>query len=76
MEADKNICILGSGIHGPCIDGVFLKGPPEEVLKNKEFLKVPMVVEVVNHEFGWIMPQASSLAFISCCEMFFKTTLL
>ncbi|XP_055786372.1 fatty acyl-CoA hydrolase precursor, medium chain-like [Salvelinus fontinalis] len=59
---------------GPAIDGVFLKVPPEEVLKNKEFLKVPMVVGVVNHEFGWIMAQASSLAFISCCEIFFKTT--
>ncbi|KAM9416659.1 LOW QUALITY PROTEIN: cocaine esterase-like [Salvelinus alpinus] len=61
---------------GPAIDGVFLKGPPAEVLKNKEFLKVPMVVGVVNHEFGWIMAQASSLAFISCCEIFFKTTFL
>lgn len=56
----------------PAIDGVFLKGPPEEVLKNKEFLKVPMVVGVVNHEFGWIMAQASSLAIISCYEIFFK----
>ncbi|CAB1349587.1 unnamed protein product [Coregonus sp. 'balchen'] len=31
---------------GPAIDGVFLKGPPEEVLKNKEFLRVPMLVGV------------------------------
>lgn len=36
---------------GPAIDGMFLKGPLEEVLKNKEFLKVAMLIGVTNHEF-------------------------
>ncbi|XP_054479358.1 carboxylesterase 5A-like [Anoplopoma fimbria] len=43
------------------IYGVFLKGPPEDVLKNQEFQKVPMLIGVTNHEFGWMLPQASGL---------------
>uniref|UniRef100_A0A667Z6M8 Carboxylesterase type B domain-containing protein n=1 Tax=Myripristis murdjan TaxID=586833 RepID=A0A667Z6M8_9TELE len=44
---------------GPAIDGVFLKGPPERILKNSEFQKVPLLFGVTNHEFGWILPQVN-----------------
>uniref|UniRef100_A0A667ZMF6 Carboxylesterase type B domain-containing protein n=1 Tax=Myripristis murdjan TaxID=586833 RepID=A0A667ZMF6_9TELE len=43
----------------PAIDGVFLKGPPERILKNSEFQKVPLLFGVTNHEFGWILPQVN-----------------
>nr|XP_046227122.1 cocaine esterase-like [Scatophagus argus] len=43
---------------GPAVDGVFLKGPLEEILKNQEFQKVPMLIGVTNHEFGWMVTQA------------------
>lgn len=38
---------------------VFLKGPPEDVLKSQEFQKVPMLIGVTNHEFGWMLPQVN-----------------
>ncbi|KAF3836291.1 hypothetical protein F7725_028849, partial [Dissostichus mawsoni] len=41
----------------PAIDGVFLKGPPEEVLKHQEFQKVPIMIGLTNHEFGWMLPK-------------------
>ncbi|XP_012688031.1 carboxylesterase 5A-like isoform X1 [Clupea harengus] len=43
---------------GGVVDGVFLNDVAEEVLKSKDFLKVPILVGVVNHEFGWILPNA------------------
>ncbi|ROL43320.1 Fatty acyl-CoA hydrolase precursor, medium chain [Anabarilius grahami] len=44
---------------GATVDGVFLKDLPEEILKSKDFQKVPILVGTTNHEFGWILLQKS-----------------
>ncbi|XP_026782841.3 carboxylesterase 3 [Pangasianodon hypophthalmus] len=41
---------------GATVDGEFLTDVAEEVLKNKDFEKVPVLLGVTNHEFGWILP--------------------
>ncbi|KAL6479036.1 hypothetical protein MHYP_G00124690 [Metynnis hypsauchen] len=41
---------------GATVDGVFLKDVAEEILKSKNFVKVPVLLGVTNHEFGWILP--------------------
>lgn len=45
---------------GAVVDGVFLTDLPEELLKKKEVMKVPVLIGVTNHEFGWILPRVSS----------------
>uniref|UniRef100_A0A667ZMF3 Carboxylic ester hydrolase n=1 Tax=Myripristis murdjan TaxID=586833 RepID=A0A667ZMF3_9TELE len=40
---------------GGVVDGVFLTDVAEELLKRKEVLKVPVMMGVTNHEFGWIL---------------------
>ena len=52
---------------GGVVDGVFLNDVAEEVLKSKDFLKVPILVGVVNHEFGWILPNVSDSDCIALC---------
>ncbi|XP_067245359.1 fatty acyl-CoA hydrolase precursor, medium chain-like [Chanodichthys erythropterus] len=42
---------------GATVDGVFLKDLPEDILKSKDFQKVPILVGTTNHEFGWILLQ-------------------
>ncbi|XP_042600112.1 carboxylesterase 5A-like [Cyprinus carpio] len=43
---------------GAIVDGEFLKAQPEELLKSKDFHKVPILVGTTNHEFGWMLSQA------------------
>ncbi|XP_008296828.1 pyrethroid hydrolase Ces2a-like [Stegastes partitus] len=43
---------------GAVVDGEFLTDTAEELLKRKEVLKVPVMMGVTNHEFGWILPQS------------------
>uniref|UniRef100_A0A6Q2XIU0 Carboxylic ester hydrolase n=1 Tax=Esox lucius TaxID=8010 RepID=A0A6Q2XIU0_ESOLU len=43
---------------GATVDGVFLKDEVEKLLKRKEFQKVPVLLGVTNHEFGWILPSS------------------
>lgn len=43
---------------GATVDGEFLKNTAEEVLKSKDFQKVPVLLGITNHEFGWILPGA------------------
>ncbi|XP_068168271.1 fatty acyl-CoA hydrolase precursor, medium chain-like [Antennarius striatus] len=43
---------------GSVVDGLFLPDTAEELLKRKEVLKVPLIVGMTNHEFGWILPQS------------------
>ncbi|XP_056242894.1 carboxylesterase 3 [Seriola aureovittata] len=43
---------------GAVVDGVFLTDTAEELLKRKEVLKVPVIMGITNHEFGWILPQS------------------
>ncbi|XP_056138161.1 carboxylesterase 5A-like [Lampris incognitus] len=42
---------------GAVVDGIFLTDDAEELLKRKEVLKVPIMMGITNHEFGWILPQ-------------------
>ncbi|XP_076849735.1 fatty acyl-CoA hydrolase precursor, medium chain-like [Brachyhypopomus gauderio] len=41
---------------GATVDGEFLTDMAEELLKSKDFLKVPVLLGITNHEFGWILP--------------------
>ncbi|KAL0968210.1 hypothetical protein UPYG_G00263870 [Umbra pygmaea] len=41
---------------GATVDGVFLTDLAEELLKSKKFQKVPVLLGVTNHEFGWLLP--------------------
>ncbi|XP_062403549.1 carboxylesterase 5A-like [Sardina pilchardus] len=41
------------------VDGIFLTAPAEEVLKSKDFLKVPILIGVTNHEVGWSIAKSS-----------------
>ncbi|XP_075994435.1 carboxylesterase 3 isoform X2 [Genypterus blacodes] len=43
---------------GAVVDGVFLSDVAEELLKRKEVMKVPVMMGITNHEFGWILPQS------------------
>ncbi|KAM6937431.1 carboxylesterase 3 [Xenentodon cancila] len=43
---------------GAVVDGDFLHGTAEVVLKRKEVLMVPVMLGITNHEFGWILPQS------------------
>ncbi|KAM8891168.1 carboxylesterase 3 isoform 2-T2 [Spinachia spinachia] len=45
---------------GAVVDGVFLTDTAEELLKRGEVLRVPVMMGITNHEFGWILPQAFS----------------
>lgn len=46
---------------GAVVDGEFLIDTAEELLKRQEVLKVPVLMGITNHEFGWILPQVSNL---------------
>lgn len=50
---------------GGVVDGVFLTDTAEEVLKRKEVLKVPVMMGITNHEFGWILPQVTHFSMLS-----------
>ncbi|XP_052008102.1 carboxylesterase 5A-like [Xyrauchen texanus] len=47
---------------GATVDGEFLKDTAEEVMKSKDFHKVPVLLGTTNHEFGWILPQVFASA--------------
>uniref|UniRef100_UPI003AAFB1AC cocaine esterase-like n=1 Tax=Centroberyx gerrardi TaxID=166262 RepID=UPI003AAFB1AC len=53
VDASKKMKVYLGGV----VDGVFLTDMAEELLKKKEVLKVPVMMGVTNHEFGWILPQ-------------------
>ncbi|KAM4574000.1 carboxylesterase 3 isoform 1-T1 [Odontesthes bonariensis] len=40
------------------VDGDLLHGTAEVLLRRKEVLKVPVMMGITNHEFGWILPQS------------------
>ncbi|XP_018594885.2 carboxylesterase 3 [Scleropages formosus] len=42
-------------IPGLTVDGHFMKKPVGEIFRSKEFLKVPLLLGVTNHECGWII---------------------
>nr|XP_040018493.1 carboxylesterase 5A-like isoform X1 [Gasterosteus aculeatus aculeatus] len=42
---------------GAVVDGVFLTDTAEELLKRREVLRVPVMMGLTNHEFGWILPK-------------------
>lgn len=45
---------------GAVVDGDFLTDTAEELLRRKEVLKVPVLMGITNHEFGWILPQVET----------------
>ncbi|XP_048829098.1 carboxylesterase 3 [Brienomyrus brachyistius] len=45
-------------ILGSTVDGYFLEKPIEDVFKSQEFPKVPILLGMTNHEFGWILSKA------------------
>ncbi|XP_075045382.1 fatty acyl-CoA hydrolase precursor, medium chain-like [Mixophyes fleayi] len=44
-----------------CVDGVLLPKPAEEILADTESNRVPYLLGVNTHEFGWILPQIVNL---------------
>lgn len=44
---------------GAVVDGVFLTDTAEELLKRREVLRVPVMMGLTNHEFGWILPKVT-----------------
>ncbi|KAF0040842.1 hypothetical protein F2P81_006740 [Scophthalmus maximus] len=53
VEAARKLKIYLGGV----VDGDFLPDGAEELLKRREMLKVPVMMGITNHEFGWILPQ-------------------
>ncbi|XP_065139398.1 fatty acyl-CoA hydrolase precursor, medium chain-like [Paramisgurnus dabryanus] len=53
-----NATIKHKGFLGATVDGEFLKDTAEELLKSKDFQKVPVLLGITNHEFGWLLPGA------------------
>lgn len=51
---------------GAVVDGAFITDTAEELLKRKEVLKVPVIMGITNHEFGWILPQVTQISVVSC----------
>ncbi|KAM4636908.1 pyrethroid hydrolase Ces2e-like [Discoglossus pictus] len=45
-----------------CVDGVFLPKSVEEILINKESNRVPFMIGVNNHEFGWLIPTSLNIS--------------
>uniref|UniRef100_A0A3B4FEA0 Carboxylic ester hydrolase n=1 Tax=Pundamilia nyererei TaxID=303518 RepID=A0A3B4FEA0_9CICH len=43
---------------GAVVDGEFLTDLAEALLQKHEVLKVPVLMGITNHEFGWILPQS------------------
>lgn len=44
---------------GAVVDGEFLTDVAEALFQKKEVLKVPVMMGITNHEFGWILPQVA-----------------
>ncbi|KAG7281505.1 hypothetical protein CRUP_007539 [Coryphaenoides rupestris] len=55
IDATKNVFKMKVYLGGT-VDGVFLTDVAEVLLKRKEMLKVPVMLGLTNHEFGWILP--------------------
>ncbi|XP_061577118.1 carboxylesterase 3 [Cololabis saira] len=54
VDATKKLTIF----LGAVVDGDFLHGTAEVLLRRKEVLTVPVMLGITNHEFGWILPQS------------------
>ncbi|MGH0152005.1 UNVERIFIED_CONTAM: hypothetical protein FKN15_023425 [Acipenser sinensis] len=59
-EKNDEVFVNASKLHimlPGTVDGVFLPSTVEEILKEKRFHKVPYLLGINNHEFGWILPK-------------------
>ncbi|XP_053557320.1 pyrethroid hydrolase Ces2e [Bombina bombina] len=45
-----------------CVDGVFLPKIAEQILRDKESNRVPFIIGMNNHEFGWIIPVVMNIS--------------
>ncbi|XP_063467830.1 cocaine esterase-like isoform X2 [Symphalangus syndactylus] len=43
------------------VDGIFLPRHPQELLASADFLPVPSIIGVNNDEFGWVIPNVTSI---------------
>lgn len=43
------------------IDGTFFPKSPKELLRDRQFPRVPFLLGVTNHEFGWLILRVSVL---------------
>ncbi|XP_062829073.1 fatty acyl-CoA hydrolase precursor, medium chain isoform X2 [Anolis carolinensis] len=57
--------VFGSAL--AVVDGKLLPKAPEELLAAKEFRKVPYLIGINNHEYGWTLPQSG--LFVSITEV-------
>ncbi|XP_069822381.1 fatty acyl-CoA hydrolase precursor, medium chain-like [Dendropsophus ebraccatus] len=48
--------VMGMLLLPASVDGFLLPKPPEKMLANKESNKVPFLIGMNNHEFGWFAP--------------------
>lgn len=46
---------------GAVVDGEFLTDLAEALLQKQEVLKVPVLMGITNHEFGWILPKVAQM---------------
>lgn len=46
---------------GAVVDSEFLTDLAEALLQKHEVLKVPVLMGITNHEFGWILPQVAQI---------------
>ncbi|XP_058849595.1 cocaine esterase-like isoform X2 [Acipenser ruthenus] len=59
-EKNDEVFVNASKLHiilPGTVDGVFLPSTVEEILKEKRFHKVPYLLGINNHEFGWLLPK-------------------
>ncbi|MGH0115204.1 UNVERIFIED_CONTAM: hypothetical protein FKN15_070724 [Acipenser sinensis] len=59
-EQNDEVFVNASKLHimlPGTVDGVFLPSTVEEILKEKRFHKVPYLLGINNHEFGWVLPK-------------------
>lgn len=45
---------------GAVVDGEFLTDVAESLFQKQEVLKVPVMMGITDHEFGWILPKVAS----------------
>uniref|UniRef100_F7CJV8 Carboxylesterase 3 n=1 Tax=Ornithorhynchus anatinus TaxID=9258 RepID=F7CJV8_ORNAN len=44
------------------VDGIFFPKAPEELLRRQEFHRIPYLIGINNHEFGWLLPKTMNFS--------------
>ncbi|KAM4636907.1 uncharacterized protein O3C94_017929 [Discoglossus pictus] len=61
-EEDFTAFAVEKAIIPACVDGVFISKSAEEILINNESNRVPFMLGVNNHEFGWLIPLSLNIS--------------